>query len=369
MRRGEAVDVGEIVRRVHWRAWDPAAEAPEVSMVEVVVALPVLIESGSAGVVWPRVRDVVGADHPAGMALEAAARAQATHNARAERELARVVGRLREAGIEPVLIKGLAVARLYPSPLVRPAGDLDLVVRDEDYAAAMEALAGWRLSFHGDRVASLQANRGTARADLTGNVDLHRFSSWYGGGSRAFFDRTERVEIGRLPIEVPGIEDHLRALCLHFLRHGAVRPGRLVDIALLADSTGMDWELVLRGSRSQVEQIEVAIRLAEALLGARMADAPAPPLLDPLPGWIAPTVLSIWGRPLPRQRTALREMAAHPGELARTMRRRWPDPLSATVRVRAQFDEGVRWPIQVFALGKQAGLSAIRTITGHLLGR
>src|SRR5690606_13705432 len=127
-------------------------------------------------------------------------------------------------------------------------------VRDEDYAAAIEALAGWRLSFHGDRVSSLQGDRGTARADQTGNVDLHRFSSWYGGGSREFFDRTERIEIGGTPIEVPAPEDHLRALCLHFLWHGGARPIRLCDIAVLLDALsrtgerGIDWERCLAGT-------------------------------------------------------------------------------------------------------------------------
>ena len=292
------MDVGEIVRRLHWRAWDPDAPAPEVSIGEVVAALPVLIESGSAGVVWPRLRDVIGADHPAGMALEAAAASQAAHNARAERELARVVGRLREAGVEPVLIKGLAVARIYPAGLVRPAGDLDLVVRDEDYTAAIEALAGWRLSFHRDVAAkrAYDADRDREIVPL-GDVDLHSASKWYGSRDNArFFAEAQMAVLGdagdAVEVRVPRVEDHLRALCLHFLRHGAVRPVRLCDIALLVERYGADlaWDRMLTGSRSQVEQVGVAIRLAEELLDARVADAP----ILPLPAWIGSAVNQQW---------------------------------------------------------------------------
>lgn len=352
MRRGEAVDVGEIVRRAHWRAWDLSVEAPEASLAEVVAALPVLIESGSAGIVWPRLRKRFGADHPAGMALEAAARAQAEHNARAERELARVVERLEAHGIRPVLIKGLAVARLYPSSLVRPAGDLDLVVRDEDYAAATAALAGWRLSFHGDRVAHLQADQRNTRTAGAGNVDLHRFSSWYGGGSRDFFERTVRVDIGGTAIEVPAPEDHLRALCLHFLWHGGARPIRLCDIAALLETEagGMDWDRLLSGTAAEREHVMVALRLADEALGARMADAPGEVRDHELPAWVRTAMLERWergSRPLPHRRDLLRgPVAAY-----RVFASRWPDPISAVMRSNGSFAPSPRFwaPAMVFA--------------------
>src|SRR5690606_5567515 len=50
------------------------------------------------------------------------------------------------------------------------------------------------------------------------------------------------------------------------------------------------WDRMLTGSRSQVEQVGVAIRLAEELLDARVADAP----ILPLPAWIGSAVNQQW---------------------------------------------------------------------------
>lgn len=45
-----------------------------------------------------------------------------------KQHLGRVVNLLREQGIEPVLLKGFGLARLYPNPSLRQFGDLDLFV-------------------------------------------------------------------------------------------------------------------------------------------------------------------------------------------------------------------------------------------------
>jgi hypothetical protein len=57
-----------------------------------------------------------------------------------ERELAYVLSLLRAEGIEPVLIKGWAIARLYPDAGLRPYGDIDLCIRPDQFAAASAAL-------------------------------------------------------------------------------------------------------------------------------------------------------------------------------------------------------------------------------------
>src|SRR5690606_16683447 len=141
------------------------------------------------------------------------------------------------------------------------------------------------------------------------------------------------------------------------------------DIALMVEDDNAhrpyDWERALRGSRSQVEQIGVAIRLAEALLGAaagaRVADAPVPPLPVALPGWVAPAVLTQWAVNPRRTIPGVRELLAGPGSAWTALASRWPDPLSATVRVGARLDDGARWPIQVAAFGKYAGKGTLRT--------
>ena len=70
--------------------------------------------------------------------------------ARAVGLLGEVVERLRGAGVEPVVLKGLPLAqRLHGDVALRPSGDLDLFIPAEERARADAALAasGWRRSY------------------------------------------------------------------------------------------------------------------------------------------------------------------------------------------------------------------------------
>jgi hypothetical protein len=348
--------------------------------------LPVLIESGSVGIVWPRLRESFGPDSVMGMALEEAFRSQEAHNARVAQELGRVVSRLRDAGVEPVLIKGLAVARLYPSGLVRVAGDIDLVVRNQDYGTAREVLAEERLSFHADPEArrAFAAIRDRHGVDPYGDVDidLHRFSTWYGVKNERFFADAECVPIEDAQVLVPRVEDHLRVLCLHFLRHGAVRPMRLCDIAVMMEGGGgmplhgmggqpfgvrpykspggvaLDWDRVLSGTAREVEQIGVTLRLAEELLGAQMEYAPSDIHHRVLPSWLVPAVVRQWGK-VPEMHQPFRDEVR--GDVTRiipALRKRCPDPISATVWTGLPINGVPRLPIQLAAIGKRVGMLA-----------
>lgn len=49
--------------------------------------------------------------------------------------------RFREAGIRPVLLKGMSIAAYYPSPLHRTTGDLDIYI--EEFDRAIEVVESW----------------------------------------------------------------------------------------------------------------------------------------------------------------------------------------------------------------------------------
>ena len=59
---------------------------------------------------------------------------------RLKQHLCRVVKLLREQGIEPVLLKGFGLARLYPNPSLRRFGDIDLFVGLEHFHKACAIL-------------------------------------------------------------------------------------------------------------------------------------------------------------------------------------------------------------------------------------
>lgn len=56
-----------------------------------------------------------------------------------------VVSKLKGVGIEPLLLKGQAYARAYPSPTFRQCGDIDIYVGNENYYTAYQAVNrfGW----------------------------------------------------------------------------------------------------------------------------------------------------------------------------------------------------------------------------------
>ena len=125
-------------------------------------------------------------------------------NARQERRIVKAITLLRSAGVEPLLVKGWAVARLYPEHGLRPYGDIDLCVRPEQYAVALAAL-------------------GAPEAE-TAMVDLHNGLPWLHRPSLDdVYERSQLVPLSDVDVRILGPEDHLRYICIHMLQHGAHR--------------------------------------------------------------------------------------------------------------------------------------------------
>ena len=64
----------------------------------------------------------------------------ARQNMKMDHIVAESVSRIREEGIEPVLLKGQGVASYYHEPFLRESGDIDLYVKVEDAARAFDSL-------------------------------------------------------------------------------------------------------------------------------------------------------------------------------------------------------------------------------------
>ena len=193
---------GRAVAHVLAGAWRPEP-APLVSEELLCEAAPRLLESGSAALAWWRLRASPLRSSPAGFDFQQSYRLNTLEAALQEREIGESVARLRSAGIEPLLGKGWAAARLYPAPGMRPRGDVDLYVTADQYLIAADALrteqgAEYRVDLH----------RGFADLDDRNPRDLH--------------DRASRVRIDGTEVLVFSPEDHLRLLSLHLLRHGAI---------------------------------------------------------------------------------------------------------------------------------------------------
>jgi hypothetical protein len=239
--------------------------------------------------------------------------------------------------VEPLLFKGWAVAQLYPEKGLRPYGDIDLCVHPSQYQLAETLLSS---------------------EDPECRVDLH--PGFEGSNDRAhdaFWTRSRLVRLGEVDIRVPGLEDHLRLLCCHLLRHGAWRPLWLCDIALVVESRSpdFDWDYCLGSNRRRADWVACAIGLAHHLLGAKVDDTPAAGRAAHLPPWLVPAVLKQWAI-LHRFRVPIvGAFFNHPMDGIREVLHRWPDPIVATSLMGGPFNELPRLPFQVAEFLWQCG--------------
>ncbi|HYY58323.1 MAG TPA: nucleotidyltransferase family protein, partial [Pyrinomonadaceae bacterium] len=313
---GLPLSQGRLLARLLSGAWRPDPPALLCEEGELSALAPLLFETGAAALAWWRVRQGEPGSSLAAVVsqLRDAYRLQTLRAAMHRRNIARVFGRLRAAGVEPLLVKGWAIARLYPDEGLRPYSDIDLCVRPRQYGAARSAIE----SAHGE--------------PLGCEVDLHEGFSRFGGLSfDELYARSQLFPVGEEGIRVPGPEDHFSLLCFHLLREGAWRPLWLCDIALALESrpAGFDWGLCLGRGRRQADWVACAITLAHQLLDARLEGVPAAATKRRLPGWLVPSVLREWtARTMyARHLTPMTGVFSRPLPTLRGLRYHWPSPV------------------------------------------
>jgi hypothetical protein len=314
-------------------AWRDVPPALELDATELDRIAPLLLKSGAAALFWRRVRQSNLRGTRTADNLQQIYRRCALQNALNQQTIERAIAHLRAAGVEPILVKGWAAARLYPEPGVRPYGDIDLCVRPEEFAAAATALEDV--------------------PDVQFEVDLHRGFAKFGGGNvDEIYARSRLASLGETEVRVLCAEDHLRILSIHMLREGAWRPLWLCDIAtaLEARSEDFDWERCLTKNRRHADWVICAMRLAHELLGARLDETPAAHINRPLPRWLVPTILKEWESKIPsmtqRHRAPMASFLHYPAGLLKGLRHRWPNPIEATVCMNGSFNRLPRLPFQ-----------------------
>ena len=297
--------------------------------------LPLLAGSGTAALAWWRIRNSALRVTSPGVTLRQRYQTQALQSALQEWEVAYVFSQLRAAGVEPILLKGLAASRLYPERGLRPPGDIDLCVRPEQYEAATAAV--WA-----------PGRKGTALVDLK-----HDDSALLGdGGWDGLYARSRLVTLNGSNIRVLGHEDLLRFLCLHLLRHSGYRPLWLCDIAAALEAAPRDfaWCTALGEDPLKRNWVACVLDIARVLLGAERDDLPEEVSRMRAPSWLIAEVLRQWERPctvdhLPRELMAV--SLRRPARALPALLSRWPDPIRAAVGLRLPLDESPRLPRQI----------------------
>jgi Uncharacterised nucleotidyltransferase len=338
----DTFDHGRLIAKVLTHSWRESPSPLEISIEELDIVAPMLLESGAGALGWKRVSNSNHRTTPAALELEQAYRLHALQSAIHERDIKSALTLLRSAGVEPILVKGWAVARLYPESGLRPYGDFDLCVDPRQYRVAKDAL---------DKEASNMSQ-----------VDLHQgFKTLDNNSWDELFSRSHLLKIDETEVRVLDPEDHLRVLCFHFLREGAWRPLWLCDIAVALETrpADFDWNLFSGRDERRRKWFACAIVVAHQLLGANVEGVPESLRETTPPGWFLPTLLKAWETRsmLRRHRTPMNTAWRAPGQALRlgALQSHWPNPIEATIGVNGPFNELPRLPFQL-------GNCAVRTI-------
>jgi hypothetical protein len=179
-------------------------------------------------------------------------------------------------------------------------------------------------------------------------VDLHRdLRKDHMPAVAALFERSIAVRVGEARVRLMSPEHHLREVITHFLRHGAVRPIWLCDIAALieAASGDFDWGLCTGGDRRVAGWIAAGASLAARLLDSDLKRAPAFVADTETPPWIEDVVLREWARTVQNRSAAAVALPRFPRTLRDVvpwLRARWPNPVQATIVRRGSLRGGNR---------------------------
>jgi hypothetical protein len=201
------------------------------------------------------------------------------------RELIRIHDRLSELGIEAMPYKGLALAEMiYGDIALRQSGDIDLLVRPEDFARAREALRDLGYMPHlnfspAEERAYLKSGYECAFDSAAGPNLLEvqwamqpRFYS-VDFDINGLFQRAVRVRVAGHAMKTLSSEDLLLVLSAHAAKHVWGRLIWLCDIARLMAQPDLDWNWI--GSQARALGLVRILRVS-MLLVDRCLSAPIP---------------------------------------------------------------------------------------------
>ena len=306
-----------------WR--NPTSSSIDLSVTELDEAAVLLWDSGAAGLGWWRISHTELREVPSGEMLHQAFRLLTLQGRIHETKIQKVFRLLRAAGIEPILVKGWSMARLYPQLGLRPYGDIDLLVRPEQHLAAA-------------RIATADELRDCF-------IDFHPGAFELADRSiDDLFRRSHLVQCGDEEVRILGDEDHFALLAIHLLKHAAWRPLWLCDLGLLLESMSseFDWELCLGKNKRRSNWILSAVGLARELLDASINDEGICARVN-APTWLIASVLENWETPFAgahaphRHRAPIRSYFRRPRGVISDLTRRWPDPILATISANGTF--------------------------------
>jgi len=196
----------------------------------------------------------------------------AAHALKLLKDLKDVVSALQKEGVQSIALKGvLLAARVYPSLNLREGGDIDLLIRKNDFEMAQKVLT--RLGYaHSNCLKntpglSLEGSAVFTSAETGTTIDLHwrLLESWYPSISEnEIWSQQAKFSFASFEFNLLRPEHELIYLCQHGTKHMWCRLSWIIDLCQFIRKTPIDWSTCL--------QIAERCRALNALLlGTRLA--------------------------------------------------------------------------------------------------
>ena len=194
--------------------------------------------------------------------------------------LMRVLQAMQARGIEPLVLKGPALAcALYADPALRPFGDLDLLCRPDQLAEAHAVLRQLGFEALYQKPTEVEGFH-TVFQSPAGSIliELHRDLLQLGLPTRCLSDLWQApmtFHVGAVPARMLQLQHQVLHLCVHVHLHGYTRLIWFKDLDLLLRRHGqmIDWALVRELARD--EGAALSLRHSLALLAA-LLETPVP---------------------------------------------------------------------------------------------
>ncbi|MGN0201739.1 MAG: nucleotidyltransferase family protein [Candidatus Cryptobacteroides sp.] len=181
-------------------------------------------------------------------------------NARLDSLLVKVTELLESRGLRPVILKGQAMARLYPCPSHRTAGDIDILLDGDDYFKAAGLLVPKATGSAPEypRIRHYGLFFGKLEVELHGTLHTRMgrgFNSLMDSLQREMFDKEEfcTFSIGDRAIRGSGLSFDATFIFLHIVQH-------LYDFGLSLKQL-CDWAMLLHRNAGKIDLEQLRSRL------------------------------------------------------------------------------------------------------------
>ena len=187
-----------------------------------------------------------------------------------------------------IVLKGLALSHLlYAEPHRRPCGDLDILVKPEDYSRLHEILVG--AGYEAQDAEKLPEHRSDLETTFEQHflapgggvlIEVHTDSIKLGvrpAGAEAVWNRAVPLNIGKSTALTMCPRDLALMLPIHLHRHGFIRLlwFRDIDLLIREHSDQIDWDLVIEDARKEgaTSSLWLTLTFTQKLLGTPVPES------------------------------------------------------------------------------------------------